>query len=149
MGILDTVNGRTAPFAKARNQDKEYCYCEYIDIGVGMQRATEEADCPQHGRGELTGLIVTTESGSYIIDLEKETAIRTPRKDVDPREVYTADLRRDNEEVKIIALKTLQYGEPMVMILDIRQDGVETLRTTTKVQEITEIYESDKPYVSK
>ena len=149
MGILDTVNGRTAPVIDPRKKDKEYCYCEYVDIGIGMQRVTEEPDCPQHGHGEIVGLIVTTESGSYIIDLEKETAIRTPRKDIDPTEVYTADLRRDNEEVKLLSLITLKYNEPMVMMLDIRKDGIETLRTTTKVQTITEIYESDKPHVSK
>lgn len=142
MGILDTVNGKT-PTEKADTTG--YCWCEYVDIGVGMQRVTEEIDCPEHGRGPLVGLIVTTESGSYVIDLEKETAIRSPRKDVTADDVYAADLRRDNEEVKVISVVTLKYDEPMVLRLDIREDGIETLRTTTKVQNVTEIYEQDKP----
>jgi hypothetical protein len=149
MGLLDTVNGRVKENEAPKQKSKEYCFCEYIDIGVGMQRVTEEPDCPQHGRGELVALIVTTESGSYVLDLEKETAIRSPRKDIDATDVYAADLRRDNEEVKIISLITLKMDEPMVMVLDIREDGIETLRTTTNVQNVTEIYESDKPNVRK
>lgn len=143
MGILNSVNGKT-PTEKVDTTGQ--CWCEYVDIGVGMQRVTEEADCPEHGRGELVGLIVTTESGSYVIDLEKETAIRTPRKDVTADDVYAADLRRDNEEVKVLSVITLKYDEPMVLRLDIREDGIETIRTTTKVQNVTEIYEQDKPH---
>lgn len=143
MGLLDTVNGKTG---EPKPSSKDRCWCEYVDIGVGMQRVTEEPDCPQHGRGEIVALIVTTESGSYVLDLEKETAIRTPRKDVTAEDVYAADLRRDNEEVKIISLVTLKIDEPMVMVLDIREDGIETIRTTTNVKEVTEIYEKEKPH---
>lgn len=111
-----------------------------------MQRVTEELDCPEHGRGPLRGLIVTTETGSYIIDLEKETALRTPRKDVSAEDAYAADLRRDGEEVRVISVITLKHEEPMVLLLDIREDGIETLRTTTNVQNVTELYEEDKPH---
>lgn len=142
MGLLDTVNGKT-PTEKVDTDGQ--CWCEYVDIGVGMQRVTNEPDCPEHGHGETVSLIVATESGSYVIDLKNETSIRTPRKDVEAADVYAADLRRDNEEVKVISLVSLQVGEPMVLVLDIRQDGVETLRQTTNVQSITEVY-ADKSY---
>lgn len=143
MGILDSVNGKTP---KPKVDTTGQCWCEYVDIGVGMQRVTEEPDCPEHGHGPLTALIVTTETGSYVIDIEKETVIRTPRKDITADDVYVADLRRDNEEVRVISVITLKHDEPMVLLLDIREDGVETLRTTTKVQNVTEIYEQDKPH---
>lgn len=31
--------------------NEEECWCEYVDIGVGMQRVTDNPECPEHNPG--------------------------------------------------------------------------------------------------
>lgn len=41
---------------RAAQAAADACWCEYVDIGVGDQRCTENPDCPTHGTpqdGEL------------------------------------------------------------------------------------------------
>lgn len=143
MNLLDTINGRTEP-RKLVSPDE--CWCEYVDIGVGMQRVTEEEACPQHGLGEIMALLVTTETGSYVLDFINSTATRKPRKEVSSTEVYAATLRRDDEAIDVEQIVNLNLGERMVLLLNLRQDGVLTERTTTIVQSIEEIYKNGTKY---
>lgn len=40
---VDPIMTLLAPVAESRD-----CWCEYVDIGVGSQRVTEDPDCPVH-----------------------------------------------------------------------------------------------------
>lgn len=31
--------------------NEEECWCEYVDIGVGMERVTDNPECPEHNPG--------------------------------------------------------------------------------------------------
>jgi hypothetical protein len=72
-------------------------------------------------------MIITTENSRYELDLENQLVTRLPME-------HAGTLRRDEESVKLLKL----YGEPtvgedLVMLLDIRRDGIETLRRTSPI----------------
>lgn len=77
-------------------------------------------------------MIVETESGSiYELDLVNNTVQRVPGKD-------SNKLRKDEAIVPLLRMPNPPtVGEPMLMYLDIRGDGIETLRGTTPVTSIT------------
>jgi hypothetical protein len=50
-----------------------------------------------------------------------------------------ASLRRDHESVPLLDLITCAVGKPMQMLIDLRADGVSTLRTTTVVRHLREL----------
>lgn len=75
-------------------------------------------------------MIVYTETGStYLIDQDDATVMRfagTPGK--------TGTQRRDGELVPLLLMhREPVVGEPMVMLLDIRGDGIQTERITSRV----------------
>jgi hypothetical protein len=74
---------------------------------------------------------IFTESGSvYDFDLSANTVRRVPDPD-------GADLRKDDEIVPIISLPyPPSIGRPFIMALDIRGDGVATVRKTTAITKI-------------
>jgi hypothetical protein len=77
-------------------------------------------------------MIVHTESGSiYELDLDNSTVQRLPSQGA-------AQLREDANAVPLLALRPPRVGEPMVMLIDVRSDGIETLRCTTPVINITD-----------
>lgn len=85
-----------------------------------------------------TEMLVRTETSVYKINLEQKTVVRNPQEDFVPSaEVFRSKLRRDDEEIALISIQEIKIGRPMVMILDIRQDGIPTARQTTIVTEIT------------
>ncbi|GAA1872568.1 hypothetical protein GCM10009715_19260 [Paeniglutamicibacter psychrophenolicus] len=45
----------------------------------------------------------------------------------------TNPLRRDAEAITVLAIHQLSVGEPAVFVLDLRRDGIPTLRTTSTV----------------
>lgn len=72
---------------------------------------------------------VTTETGTvYLIDNEAMTATRL----ID----HPGRLRRDGEAIRLLQTVSPVVGESMVMLLDLRRDGVTTVRTTSPVVKI-------------
>lgn len=80
---------------------------------------------------------VRTETGSaYVLDLQEQTLTRLPDRD---NEVYS-DLRRDGDSIPILAIITPPcVGFSMTLLINIRGDGVPTLRTTSLVVSIKEL----------
>lgn len=82
--------------------------------------------------------VVFTVTSIYVIDLDNMTAQRNPGA---PNEDWgdgyaVAQLRLDGDQIKLLHLDRLTIGQPMSLILSIRDDGVSTVRTTTPVQTI-------------
>jgi hypothetical protein len=90
---------------------------------------------PRAGRWQ-----VTTETSLYLIDLDARLVIRVPDAGAGAlpglSPVAIASLRRDHEQVTLIELIECELERPLRMLLDLRRDGVVTLRTTTFVREI-------------
>lgn len=77
-------------------------------------------------------MIVYTESGTiYEIDLEAMQVRRLLQGDA-------GELRRDGQQMKLLSLHRVLVSHPMVMLLDLREDGVATIRTTSPVTRIEE-----------
>lgn len=85
-------------------------------------------------------MIVLTETSKYIIDHQACTATRVDGYGAglvaDLPEVYVAALRMDREPIPLLGMSKPVVGEPMSLLLDIRRDGVLTVRTTTVVREV-------------
>ena len=79
-------------------------------------------------------MIVQTETAVYVLYPEEGVLTRYPRTELD-REWAVAELRKDHQIIpyKLHPWFPLTVGQPAVFILNIRNDGVETLRTTTPV----------------
>ena len=141
MSLLDTINGRTEPRKKY-----EWCICEYVDIGVGMQRVTEEFECPEHGAGPEVVLLAITDSGSYILNLEDETVCFSLSTELTVEDVYSDEFKDAQEPLKfdLLAISNLKKNETLE--LKIRSNGtVSNLYTQAEVLDILPIYESEKP----
>lgn len=121
--------------------------------------------CPGHGEAQLclecdTGVwAVGTLSGSvYALDLERMTQTRWPdmraveqwvlavggpvvRRDPDAEETMVRSrLRRDRDPVRLVGLRPVTLGEPMVMVIDVVGDGVTyTIRQTNLVVEVRKL----------
>ena len=86
--------------------------------------------------------LVATESSAYILDLDARTARRSPGYGVGPvsnGHVHLSQMRRDEAPIPLEEIITLEVGKPMLLLLDVREDGVLTLRRSTIVAAITEI----------
>lgn len=83
--------------------------------------------------------LVSTESGSeYVIDLDRKTMLRLPAMDMS----VDRSLRRDGQEIHVVALEECSVGRPMCLIVNLRLPGVvATTRRSTEVQSIEEIGE--------
>lgn len=80
-------------------------------------------------------VLVFTMSGSYVIDMGAMTVKRQLRTDIN-NGFEPANLRKDDEEIQLVSVDHLALGEPMILTLAIRDDGVLTERITTAVQNI-------------
>lgn len=78
---------------------------------------------------------VRTETSAYLLDLGEMFAQRFPGKPAG--DVLVSYLRRDEDKIELIEIMMLELGEPMVLVLNLRGDGVVTIRATTLVQEIS------------
>ena len=77
---------------------------------------------------------VTTEAARYLFDLGRRVVRRLP---VGPD---AADLRRDAEEVALVAVACCEVGWPMTLVIDLNAPGVlATTRSTTFVTAIEKI----------
>ena len=80
---------------------------------------------------------VVTESSTYVLDLEQRTATRLAGMGAgDAPDVWIAALRRDAESIPVPEVVQLVIGLPMVLWLQLREDGIPTLRSATTVKEI-------------
>jgi hypothetical protein len=85
-------------------------------------------------------LVVITETSRYLLDHALMSATRIPgggggAVDGLPAPVL-AHLRRDAEAVHLLEWPEPCVGEPMTLLLRVREDGVPTVRTTTIVREV-------------
>lgn len=89
--------------------------------------------------------IVSTASGSeYTVDLDRRTVTRRVAATnplVDFLDVPMAVLRRDTEELELLMLERLEVGHEAKLWLQVRQDHVPTLRTSTPVIRIVPLRE--------
>lgn len=86
--------------------------------------------------------LVATETSSYMLDLDARTARRIPGYGVgslDGLPLHTALLRRDDTDIELEQIIELTVGKPMMLLLDLRQDGVMTLRRSTIVAAISAV----------
>lgn len=78
-------------------------------------------------------MIIKTESGStYEYNEVESTLFRLPTEDVQP----WSELRRDREYIPVIKAEYLAVGECAIFILNLRGDGVLTVRQTSPIIEI-------------
>ena len=85
-------------------------------------------------------MIVETETAVYALDLVAFKLKRYPREkplDVENSQhtmrAMVALLRKDGEAIPFQFLAPLEIGKPAQFLLQIRDDGVQTVRTTTDV----------------
>lgn len=94
---------------------------------------------------EMSGsFAVRTSSGTlYAIRLDSVRDIVRLVDDEAPSSAYahlpTAHLRRDGEPITLLKILHLQVGHCGMLFLDIRRDGIPTLRTTTAVLSISNL----------
>ncbi|KQQ28653.1 hypothetical protein [Frondihabitans sp. Leaf304] len=75
-------------------------------------------------------LVVTLTGSHYRIDFDQKTATRFPDPDdADPAK----NLRQDENERPLLRMGALEIGHDLVMVLNIRGDGIPTVRRTTPV----------------
>lgn len=86
---------------------------------------------------------VTTETSLYLVDLDAHLVTRVPDAGAGTSPglspVAIASLRRDHEPVTLIELIECQLHRPLRMLLDVRRDGVPTLRVSTHVRDLREL----------
>ena len=94
-------------------------------------------------------LIVETESGSlYLVELmddADETMWITRVSDPGSPGGWSERLRRDGERMRLLTAEPPVIGQPWLLVLDLRQDGVQTYRLTTDVVSVHEAHEYGSP----
>lgn len=92
------------------------------------------------GNDDTGRYLVTTATGSlYVLDLTDRTMERRPYSQVQRpafRDVAPSRLRRDSEVLELLMLQSCRVGEPAQCWIQIRDDHVPTLRTTSPVVSI-------------
>jgi hypothetical protein len=93
------------------------------------------SDTPHLGELAITdrqgSYVVTTLNGSaYVIDFDNMTSKRTPNPS---EEDDDKNLRKDGEERPLLAASDIAIGSDMILMLDIRGDGIPTRRWTSPV----------------
>lgn len=97
-------------------------------------------------------LIVETETAKYLLDMVRLKLKRFPKDEPLRLEEFrhlppaaVEDLRKDGEFIPFNFLKPLKIGEPAQFLLQLRNDGVQTIRTTTNVISIhAETHETEE-----
>lgn len=77
---------------------------------------------------------VLTENGSvYLLDFDAGTVARHRADD-------GVDLRQDSTACPLLHVLELRLGRPMRLLVDVRGDGVDTLRVTSAVRRIERLW---------
>ena len=103
---------------------------------AGASPQTVERRSEMHGLTGVTAgrFAVTTNASEYLIDLDRRVVRRLPVGS------DAADLRRDAEEVMLLAVARCEVGRPMTLVIDLNAPGVlATTRSTTFVTAIEKI----------
>lgn len=79
------------------------------------------------------GLIFLTATAAYVLDEMNSMLTRYPREYSLSPDHDVDNLRRDGEKIPYKLVGELVVGQPARFILQIREDGVPTMRTTTPV----------------
>lgn len=84
---------------------------------------------------------VVTETSTYIVDVEGMTATRLAggAGSLDGVRVPRYVLRRDGTPVPLLAVPAPVVGRPCDLLLDVRGDGIGTLRRTSLVCHVTQL----------
>lgn len=84
---------------------------------------------------------IDTESSTYLFDAEAVTISRWTggAGSIEGVPVEHVDLRRDGEEITVLAASKPTPGESWQLALDLRRDGIVTYRTTTAVRRIRRV----------
>lgn len=100
------------------------------DMGGPSPLLVDSLSADATGRWE-----VFTEASAYLLDLDARTATRVPGAGagLPGDQSLVAQLRRDHRPVPLLRFTGARVGQPMTLVLDIRGDGVETVRHTTYV----------------
>lgn len=90
---------------------------------------------------------VTTETATYVLDLDNKRCVRVPDAGLGlpglpPAEV--AVLRKDHASVPLISVECARVGQPLVVVIDVRGDGILTVRRTTIVRQVRRLPEAHK-----
>lgn len=91
---------------------------------VRAGEVTEEVAGRSHG-AESTVWQVTTGGSEYTLDPAGGRVRRTP--------VAAPGLRRDGTWVRLLGVLDLRVGHPMVLVLLLRDDGISTIRYSSRV----------------
>jgi hypothetical protein len=90
---------------------------------------------------------VRTSSGTlYALHLDSPREVVRLAEDEDPIPRYahlpTANLRRDGKAIRLLQIVEMQIGRRGLMWLDVRRDGISTLRDTTEVVWISRLQDN-------
>ena len=83
---------------------------------------------PDHGRWQ-----VTTETSTYLLDFDLQTALRVPDSGAGAADARPSSLRGDHLPVRLLRLAALQIGRPMVLYVSLEDPDIITIRRTTVV----------------
>lgn len=105
-----------------------------------MSKGADPTDRLEDGAGGQW--LVVTESSAHLFDLDDRTATRYPGTGagaLDDRLVPVSDLRLDSEPIPLIELHRCEIGKRLLAVLDVRRDGVITVRDSTIVITISRV----------
>jgi hypothetical protein len=82
-----------------------------------------------------TYLLLTASGTAYRLEVRADggTLTRYPREEPSSAGYERADLRQDGEPLPLLGIIQAEVGTPAVFLVDVRHDGIPTLRTTTPV----------------
>ena len=78
-------------------------------------------------------MIVLTATAAYVLDQANGMLTRYPRENSQSADHDVANLRKDGEKIPYTLIGELIVGQRARFLLQIRDDGVPTTRTTTPV----------------
>lgn len=83
---------------------------------------------------------ITTETALYVVDMDARTCVRVPDAGlgtVDGLSPAVVSAKRlDHQPIPLVSLIRAELGEPLLLVLDLRGDGVKTVRQSTVVRDI-------------
>lgn len=82
---------------------------------------------------------VRTQAATYLISLDESTLARYPAPSSATGFPPPSELRRDATKIPLLALLQCRVGRCLIVLLDIRGDGVETTRISTDVVSIRNV----------
>lgn len=118
------TTGQSGPGLGSSGRPVALCW----PLGALRISAAGEPAATVHTKGRW---VVRTRSSAYLVDLDEAVAARFPAAHA-PVDVFITLLRRDGDDIPLLALAAT-IGEPMCLVLAIRDDGVPTVRRTTTV----------------